>query len=688
MNLKLLVSSVLIPALLACAATAQVITFTNAHTLNVGPTTYGAEPFFPTLNNGVLKLTSALPSGSDGPRASSFWIDTPVYIGSFTAHFVMEDLDNNSSGVCFVLQNSAATTNACGDPGSGLGVAEFPGDNDAITNSFELEMDVWTDNIGIDTNGVTCSSECLGGASEFGLGDFGAGGKPQDFWITYTGTVLTITYSNEVTHVTATKSSNVSSNFMQQAVGGSSTAFIGFTAGTYMLSVSESGGVYTMTDYPSDTITISDFSYTPIYPIGPPQFNPLPSTTYSLAGNSLVLSVGAETGAPPFTNAWYANGILLTNGPNISGATTTTLTISNGLSGNTGSYAFYASNAAGSANTSGRVVVYSVPALTDTGAYTLNVGPSVFWNPPFFPAVNNGVLQLTSALPAGSDTNADAAQATSFWLNQPYYIGAFKAHFVFEALYGLSSGVCFVLQNSAATTNACGDPGVALGVAEFPDFGDNDAIGNSFEVEMDLLEDKIGIDTNGVACCISSPTPDLDGQNLGGTPEFSMGDFGTGGQPQDFWISYLGTMLTITYSNEVSHVTATTNINVGANFMQQAVGGRNTAYIGFTAGTYLIGETYSGGGVYTTGYEGSDTLLISQFSFTPAVSLSAKANGGGGQVLEWPAGVGGYVLQSSTNLASGWSTLPVAATINSNNMWQYVVPITGKNQFYRLMLAP
>ena len=139
------------------------------------------------------------------------------------------------------------------------------------------------------------------------------------------------------------------------------------------------------------------------------------------------------------------------------------------------------------------------------------------------------------------------------------------------------------------------------------------------------------------------------------------------------------------YSNETTGVTDSTfTTNVGPNFVQSAVGGQSTAYMGFTAGTQIgdIDRVANLGYLY-----GSDTFSISKFTYTPIIMLSITKTNGGGVVINWPTGVGGYELQSSTNLATtNWTTLPVPYATNTSGMYQYVAqPATG-DEYYRLVL--
>jgi hypothetical protein len=77
---------------------------------------------------------------------------------------------------------------------------------------------------------------------------------------------------------------------------------------------------------------------------------------------------------------------------------------------------------------------------------------------------------------------------------------------------------------------------------------------------------------------------------------------------------------------------------------------------------------------------------VSNFTYTPLVPLSAGAGSGDTVVISWPTAVGGYVLQSTTNLAQSWTTVPPPYTA-TNGEFQVEVPISGR-AFYRLQLPP
>ena len=135
-----------------------------------------------------------------------------------------------------------------------------------------------------------------------------------------------------------------------------------------------------------------------------------------------------------------------------------------------------------------------------------------------------------------------------------------------------------------------------------------------------------------------------------------------------------GNTLTLTWSNETSHATATTNFVIGD--ITPAVGGR-TAYVGFTGAC---------GGV-------DDTQIVGNFAYIPlAPTLSIVSDGSGGMLIKWPA-ISSYTLQQNANLANpvGWATIAGPYTSVSGQPYdQYQVHVTAAtgNAFYRLQVSP
>ncbi len=437
-------------------------------------------------------------------------------------------------------------------------------------------------------------------------------------------------------------------------------------SGAYVLVISNTYGVVTSTP------TVFTATDKPVLTV------PLPNPAYAYVGTTLTLPVG-EVGPAPFTNVWYANGVKLTDGAFssgavISGSATATLTISNIQVESAGTYTFYASTTFGVSSEAGSVVVDTEPQFRDSGVGTPRSVASSFGSVYFTPTVSNGVLQLTTA---------GEIEATAYWFNQKYYVGGFQVHYVFEDISNNVGGVCFVFQNDALGVNACGDCGEALGVNYW---GSLIQITNSFEFEIDCGNDGgtkgAAIQTNGLAAPYTAAANALSGpsDDTNESSEFGLADLGTARQPQDIWITYYGTNMTIAYSNEVSGATATYETNVGPDFVQSAVGNKTTAYMGFTAGTSIFLEN---GGYYY--YPVGDQFTVSDFSYTPIVTLSITKTNGTTEIT-WPAGVGGAELQSTTNLAATvWNIVPTPSiTTNSSGMNLFTVPGGSPSTFYRL----
>jgi hypothetical protein len=194
-------------------------------------------------------------------------------------------------------------------------------------------------------------------------------------------------------------------------------------------------------------------------------------------------------------------------------------------------------------------------------------------------------------------------------------------------------------------------------------------ITSSAEVEVDLYTEMFAYNTNGLTHEAANGFP-------AGNPEFQIlgtgDDVGAPGQTKDMTIFYDGYNISLTWSNETSLASATTNFPVGD--ITQAVGG-NTAYVGFTAAC---------GGV-------NDTQIVSDFSYVPLLPLlSIVSDGSGGVLVSWPA-ASSYALQQTSSLTSpSWSTIPGPyTTVNGPLYPQYQVHVTSLTgaEFYRLLIT-
>ncbi len=424
----------------------------------------------------------------------------------------------------------------------------------------------------------------------------------------------------------------------------------GATTATLSISpvqLSDAGSYKVVVSNPYGSTTSSVVSVTVV---SGPVINPdLAATNHVYNGTTATLSVGLS-GTGPFTNRWKYNGQNLVDGGRISGAQTPTLTIANAQPSDSGTYQFWSTNGIGvSHSTAGLLVVDNVLGFNGNGAgWTLNTGSGSGFSPVF---VGNNRVQMTQAGSAG--------QATSLFFNTPVYIGAFKAFFTYFDVNDGADGVCLVVQNSALGAHAVGSGGGGMGVR---------TITNSFEVELDLYNEGFAYNTNGLTHEAGDGFP-------AGMTEFQMlgtgDDVGVANQAKDMTVLYDGNNLTLTWSNQTSHASATTNFVIGD--ITQAVGGK-TALVGFTGAC---------GGV-------DDTQIVSDFAFIPlAPVLSIAPDGSGGVFIRWPA-VSTYTLQQNSSVnGPGWTTISGPyTTVPGQPFDQYQVHVTPAQgtHFYRLIV--
>jgi hypothetical protein len=167
---------------------------------------------------------------------------------------------------------------------------------------------------------------------------------------------------------------------------------------------------------------------------GAPQIlTDIPASQFFYAGRQIVLSVTVG-GTAPFTYQWQKNGVNLSNGGRISGATSNVLTIAYAGSADAGNYQLLINNGQGSAqSTLSALSVQAVPQLNTGGAgWTLQGSTTP-------PTMNTGNVGLTTG--AGNT-------ASAVFYNAPLYIGAFNASFVYTDVGGGGAdGATFCIQN-------------------------------------------------------------------------------------------------------------------------------------------------------------------------------------------------------------------------------------------------
>jgi hypothetical protein len=164
------------------------------------------------------------------------------------------------------------------------------------------------------------------------------------------------------------------------------------SAGTYYVKISGAGraGNPNVGDYGYSTYG-SIGAYTLTGTIGqPPVFTAQPIGRTIIVGTTVTLSAQANGTAVLFYQ-WRRNGVNLSNGGAISGATTSTLTISNAALGNTGDYSVVVTNSYGTATSN--VATVTVQLLIDyssaaTADFDGDGFPDMLWRSP------NGLTSL------------------------------------------------------------------------------------------------------------------------------------------------------------------------------------------------------------------------------------------------------------------------------------------------------
>ena len=109
-----------------------------------------------------------------------------------------------------------------------------------------------------------------------------------------------------------------------------------------------------------------------------PQVTASPASQGLYAGRTLTLNARA-VGSAPLTYQWRTNGVALTDGGNVSGATTPTLVITNTSAINSGDYDLVVANAAGSATSALATVTVVVPGTAGYESTVIGLNPLAYY---------------------------------------------------------------------------------------------------------------------------------------------------------------------------------------------------------------------------------------------------------------------------------------------------------------------
>lgn len=205
----------------AITAGGQMINFGNGFSETTGLSLNGNSV---ATDDTRLQLTN----GGQEEAGSVFWA-TPINIQAFTTDFEFQLLPATADGFTFAIQNTGAT--AVGTDGSGLGYQGI-GKSVAIKFNFYSSDPGGGDSTGIYTNG---QAPTLPTVDLTPSGIVLNSGDSIKAHITYDGTTLTITLTDQVTNDTFTLSQAIN---IPQIVGGNA-AYVGFTASTGLQTASQ-----------------------------------------------------------------------------------------------------------------------------------------------------------------------------------------------------------------------------------------------------------------------------------------------------------------------------------------------------------------------------------------------------------------------------------------------------------------
>jgi hypothetical protein len=647
-----------------------------------------------TTNN-ALQLTSTTGTYQTG---TVFW-NQPVGVQTFSTDFAFQLSSAQGDGFTFAIQNVGTT--ALGASGSGLGYQNI-GKSVAIKFDLYSNAGEGTDSTGVYTNGAVPTVPAVDMTSSSVLLK---SGDAMLAHITYDGTTLSMTLTDQVTNKTFSLSKAIN---IPQVVG-ANTAFVGFTGSTGGLSAIQKILTWTYSTQASNPVTSAPVfsppagSYTTAQNVtisdstsGAAIYyttnGTAPSTASSVYSGPIAVSTGTTTieamavatgsSQSADVSATYVVSAAITASPTFSPgggsySTAQSVTIADSTSG---AVIYYTTNGATPTTSS---TVYSTPIVvaasetikaiavapgagasaTATAVYTIQTAGSTINFPNGFSSsaglslkgsavVTNNLLQLTLA--------TAPASAAAMWFTTPVNINAFTTDFNFQLLSPKADGFTFAIQN--AGISAIGPSGSGLGYgASHP--GGTPGIGRSVAIKFDLYNnngespDSTGVYTNGASPTIPATDMTASGVKL------------NSGHVMHAHITYDGTNLTLVLTDTVTAAsfTQTTAVNI------PSIVGSGTAYAGFTAGTG--GLTMTADILSWTLTAGSTNAAIEPAIARPAIIGESGADA---RVLDLLSGASSQAASTRVLGSSSQQTTMEQAAIAETHL----VSVTGEPQLF------
>ena len=491
------------------------------------------------ISGSYLQLTN----GQTG-EASSAYFSTPVSVAQFSTQFTFQLTNANADGFTFTIQNDGTT--ALGGGGGGLGYgAGSTGGTGGIPNSVAVKFDLYSNQgEGNDSTGLYTDGAAPTNVGSINLSSTGINLHSGDVFqatLSYNGSTLTETITDTQTNATVTETYTIN---IPQTVG-SSTAYVGFTAGT--------GGL-------TATQNILQWSYFS----GSQVPSPPGTLTAAASGTSIALSWSSSAGATSYDVYRGTSKGGETTAPLATGITTTSFMDSTVTPGTTYYYIVTAVNSFGQSTPSAEA-----SAAASGAAPVINFGSG-------FAGSQSQLALNGSAAISGSYlqlTNGQTGEASSAYFSTPVSVAQFSTQFTFQLTNANADGFTFTIQNDGTTALGGGGGGLGYGAGST---GGTGGIPNSVAVKFDLYSNQgEGNDSTGLYTDGAAPT------NVGSINLSSTGINLHSGDVFQATLSYNGSTLTETITDTQTNATVTETYTIN---IPQTVGS-STAYVGFTAGT-------------------------------------------------------------------------------------------------------
>ncbi|MGA9777102.1 MAG: hypothetical protein WBS33_02415 [Verrucomicrobiia bacterium] len=358
---------------------------------------------------------------------------------------------------------------------------------------------------------------------------------------------------------------------------------------------------------------------------------PLDVTVASGGGAGFGVSA---SGTAPFTYSWTTNGVFVSNGGRVSGATTATLTISDLTANDNGlQIGAYVTNAAGGDN-----------SISEAGATTLTVT-----NPPVglvyseaFPFVG----PVAGDYPITSVGWTEAVPSTPNALFQAGTPGTESASQGAVFAYLGNAGTTVYYATTASDTNQSGVPFPNIDLAAYPNLSISASIAPNSASSTNVAA-YVAVQLNGTNWYVSANA--LLGPNVASNSVYSTYTMNFNPAAAN-WNN-----LTVTSSGGLIGSAAASNLS------------------GVMTGAGLVFVTVGSGGTFNFDY-----FQIADLGVVGGVNVGPLT--GGNLNLSW-VGNPSVKLQSSTNLNSSlnWQDVP-----NTYGLYSLPVSVTGSQKFYRL----